>query len=78
MPAARGALAEVPVCNSVQPLRRSVVTCQTHAHTHTSYQLAISSQKLTLALTLYDPGIPEHTLLTIRTLQELRNEAFSR
>lgn len=27
MPAAKGALADVPVWDSVQPLRRSVVTC---------------------------------------------------
>jgi len=29
------------------------------------YQLATYSQKLTLTLTVYDPGIPEHTPLTL-------------
>ena len=32
MPAASGALADVPVCDSVQPLRKSVVTCHSHKH----------------------------------------------
>ena len=40
MPAASGALAEVPVCISVQPLRRSVVTW--HIHTPTLSLAALS------------------------------------
>jgi len=35
IPAANGALADVPVCISVQPLRRSVVTCTHHIVTIT-------------------------------------------
>jgi len=62
-------------------VERSVLPCHTHTHAYTytykSYKLTTYSLTLTLVLTpaiiLYDPGIPEHTLLT---LHELRNKAF--
>jgi len=47
---------------------------RTHILTnHISWQHTAKNLTLTLALTLYDPGISEHTLLT---LQELSNKAF--
>ena len=44
----------------------------TRTHTYKSYQLVTYSQNIILTLTLYDRGIPKHTLLT---LHEPRNKA---
>jgi len=57
-------------------------SASTHTHTQPTwiaYQLATDSQILTLTLallTLYDPGIPEHTIPTLLTLHEPRNKSF--
>ena len=49
IPAASGALAEVPVCDSVQPLRKSVVTFTVWTHTklnlHNSLQWPLLFQR---------------------------------
>ena len=54
-------------------------TTHTHTHTHTRTRTHILTVTLTLTLvlTLYDPKIPEHTLLIRLTPYEPRNKAFA-
>ena len=64
------------IAQVVFPLKREPHTA--HTHTYISHQLASYSQNLTLILTLYDPGIPDHALLTLLTLHDTKNFATRR